>query len=74
MIDFKEDRYRLTIPLPDAIRFVLGVSDLSYPEPSDELRQLVGLLALDLLEYSEQWRTAGALRNCMQAKWPTLFE
>ena len=74
MIDFEEDRYRLTIPLADAIRFVLGVSDLGYDEPSDELRQLVGLLALDLLEYSEQWRTAGALRNCMQAKWPGLFE
>jgi hypothetical protein len=73
MIDFKEDRYRLTIPLPDAIRFVLGISDLSYSEPSDELRQLVGLLALDLLEYSEQWRTAGILRNSMQAKWPDLF-
>ena len=74
MIDFKEDRYRLTIPLADAIRFVLGVSDLGYDEPSDELRQLVGLLALDLLEYSEQWRTASTLRNCMQAKWPNLFE
>ena len=74
MIDYKEDRYRLTIPLSDAIRFVLGVSDLSYSQPSDELRQLVGLLALDLLEYSEQWRTAGALRNCMQETWPDLFE
>jgi hypothetical protein len=74
MINFDEDRYRLTIPMPDAIRFVLGLSDLSYAEPSDELRQLVGLLALDLLEYSEQWRTAGVLRNCMQANWPELFE
>ena len=74
MIDFTEDRYRLTIPLSDAIRFALGISDLSYAEPSDELRQLVGLLALDLLEYSEQWRTAGALRICMQRKWPRLFE
>jgi hypothetical protein len=74
MIDFKEDRYRLTIPLPDAIQFALGVSDLSYAEPTEELRQLVGLLALDLLEYSEQWRAAGGLRKCMQAKWPDLFE
>jgi hypothetical protein len=74
MIDIQEDRYRLTIPLPDAIRFVLGLSDLSYAEPTDELRQLVGLLAIDLLEYSEQWRLAGLLRNCMEAKWPDLFE
>ena len=74
MIDFQEDRYRLAMPLPDAIRFVLGVSDLSYAQATDELRQLVGLLAIDLLEYSEQWRTAGALRQAMQAKWPELFE
>jgi hypothetical protein len=74
MIDFKEDRYRLTIPLSDAIRFALGNSNLSYAEPSDELRQLVGLLAIDLLEYSEQSRIAGMLRNSMQAKWPHLFE
>jgi hypothetical protein len=74
MIDIQEDRYRLTIPLPDAIRFVLGLSDLGYAEPADELRQLVGLLALDLLEYSEQWRLAGVLRNCMKAEWPDLFE
>jgi hypothetical protein len=74
MIDFKEDRYRLTIPLADAIGFALGVSNLSYAEPTDELRQLVGLLALDLLEYSEQWRSAGRLRNAMQAKWPDFFE
>jgi hypothetical protein len=74
MIDFKEDRYRLTIPLPDAIQFALGLADLGYAEPTEELRQLVGLLALDLLEYSEQWRAAGALRKCMQARWPDLFE
>jgi hypothetical protein len=73
MLDFNQDRYRLTIPVPDAIQFVLGLSDLGYAEPSIELRQLVGLLALDLLEYSEQWRTAGALRKCMQASWPDLF-
>jgi hypothetical protein len=74
MIDFKEERYRLTIPLPDAIFFVLGISDLGYAEPCDELRQLVGLLAIDLLEYSEQWRTAATLRTSMQAKWPDLFK
>lgn len=74
MIESQEDRFRLTIPLTDAIRFAIGASDLNYSEPSDELRQLVGLLALDNLEYSEEWRTAGMLRVCMQAKWPDLFE
>jgi hypothetical protein len=74
MIDFTEDRFRLTIPLSDAIRFALGISDLSYADPSEELRQLVGLLALDLLEYSEQWRAAGVLRDCLQDIWPRLFK
>jgi hypothetical protein len=74
MIDYREDRYRLTIPLAEAVPFALGISDLSYAEPSDELRQLVGLLALDLLEYSEQWRKAAALRDCMHSKWPHLLD
>ena len=74
MIDYREDRYRLTLPLAEAVQFALGISDLTYAEPSDELRQLVGLLALDLLEYSEQWREAAALRNCMHSKWPQLLE
>ena len=73
MIDSEGDRYRLTIPMVDAIQFAIGASDLSYREPADELRQLVGLLALDMLEYSEQWRAAGLFRNCLQEKWPDLL-
>ena len=74
MIESRDDRYRLTIPMSDAIRFAIGMSDLTYPEPADELRQLVGLLAMDMLEYSEEWRAAGLLRECMRHKWPDLFE
>ena len=74
MIESSDDRYRLTIPMSDAIRFAIGISDLSYKEPADELRQLVGLLAMDMLEYSESWRAAGLLRECMRNKWPDLFE
>ncbi len=74
MITFEEDRFRLNIPVSEAILFTIGESDLSYTEPSDELRQLVGLLALDMLEYSEEWRTAALLRAAMRATWPDLFE
>ena len=74
MIESSDDRYRLTIPMSDAIRFAIGLSDLNYAQPADELRQLVGLLAVDMLEYSEQWRAAGLLRECMRDKWPDLFE
>lgn len=74
MIESSDERYRLTIPMSDAIRFAIGMSDLNYAEPSDELRQLVGLLAIDMLEYAEQWRAAGLLRECMRSKWPDLFE
>jgi hypothetical protein len=74
MIDAEGDRYRLTIPLADAVSFAVGGCDLGYNEPTDELRQVVGLIALDMLEYSEQWRLAGLLRGSMQAAWPDLFE
>lgn len=74
MIESRDERFRLTIPLEEAIRFAIGASDLDYIDPSDELRQLVGLLALDMLEYSEQWRMAGLLRASMQATWPDLFD
>lgn len=74
MIDSSDEGFRLTIPLEEAVRFAIGASDLDYTDPSDELRQLVGLLALDMLEYSEQWRMAGLLRASMQATWPDLFD
>lgn len=74
MIESSDERFRLTIPLAEAVRFAIGATDLNYTEPTDELRQLVGLLALDMLEYSEQWRMAGLLRGSMQATWPDLFE
>ncbi len=74
MIESTGERFRLTIPLREAVRFALGESDLSYRNASDELRQLVGFLALDSLEYTEQWRAAAMFRHCFEAKWPRLFE
>lgn len=73
MIEANEERYRLTIPLSDAIPFVLGESDLDYIDPTDELRQLIGLLVIDTLEYSEQWRAATLLRGYLTERWPDLL-
>ena len=54
----EETRFRLTIPLVDAFAFAMGESDLSYTEVSDEMRQVIGLLVIDNLEYAEEWRAA----------------
>ena len=39
-----EERYRLTIPVEEALEFALGSSDLDYAAPSDELRRVMGAL------------------------------
>ena len=58
------------MPIADAIAFALDRSDLTYTEPPDELRQVVGVLALDALEFSEEWRTAAMLRRRLAQQWP----
>ena len=73
MIQADNERYRLTIPLSEAIPFATGESDLGYPNPSDGLRQVVGLLVVDALEYSEQWRESALLRARLQEQWPDLL-
>jgi hypothetical protein len=72
MIELEDERFRLTIPPEEAICFAMGWSDLQLNQPSDHLRQLVGLLALDTLEYSEQWRAAATFRACLAEKWREL--
>jgi hypothetical protein len=67
------DRFRLAIPVDEALAFALGSSDLNYAEPSDELRRVMGALALDSLEYSEQWRAASIARTRLSEKWPDDF-
>jgi hypothetical protein len=69
MFTVEEERFRLAIPLRDAIAFAMGWSDLGYEEPKTELRKIVGFLAIDALEYSEQWRTAALLRTCLEHRW-----
>jgi hypothetical protein len=74
MIDSAVDRFVLAISLPDAVRFAMGWTDLAYDEPDEGLRQVIGLLALDELEYSEEWRSAALLRACLREKWRDSFE
>jgi len=69
----EEPRFRLTIPLGDAFDFAMGWSDLGYESPSDAMRQVVGLLVVDGLEYSEQWRVSAQARTCLAERWPDCF-
>jgi hypothetical protein len=66
----QEARFRLTIPVEEAFAFAMGGSDLNYAEPMDEMRQVMGLLVIDQLEYAEQWRTSAEVRACLAARWP----
>ena len=69
MLNHEGERVRLNMPLDDAVSFAMGWSDLGYTAPDIGLRQIVGLLAIDALEYSEQWRTATMLRVCLEHRW-----
>ncbi len=69
MLYSDDEGFRLAIPLEDAVAFAMGWSDLGYAEPKAAVRKIVGFLALDALEYSEQWRTAALLRTCLEHRW-----
>lgn len=69
----EQTRFRLTIPLAEAFSFAMGLSDLECEAPSDAMRQVVGLLVVDSLEYSEQWRVAAQARACLTERWPNCF-
>jgi hypothetical protein len=68
-----EIHFRLTIPIAEAFAFAMGESDLAYADPTDEMRQVVGLLVIDKLEYAEQWRVAAEVRACLAIRWPECF-
>ncbi len=69
-IEFHDERLRLTIPLVDAVSFAMGWSDLHYRDPAENLRQVIGLLAIDELQRGEQWRLAAMLQACLAHRWP----
>jgi hypothetical protein len=66
----EELRFRLTIPLADAFAFAMGWTDLGYESASDSMRHVIGLLVVDSLEYSEEWRASTRARVCLAERWP----
>ena len=70
MISIERDFIRLTIPIDDAIAFAMGWSDLGSPEAAPAMRRIIGELAVDALEYREQWRAAAMLRDSIRQLWP----
>ena len=73
MVTNDDERLRLAIPVTEALAFALGHSDLGYAYPDDVMRKLIGVLALDALEYSEEWRSAAVARAHLTEKWPECF-
>jgi len=63
-------RFRLTIPIEDAFAFAMGEFDLGCNDATDGMRQLVGFLIIDSLEYGEHWRVATEVRDCLADRWP----
>ena len=69
----QETHFRLAIPIEEAFAFAMGESDLNYTAATDEMRQVLGLLVIDKLEYAEQWRVAAEVRMCLAVRWPECF-
>ena len=73
VLEIEGERFRLGIPVGEALAFAMGWSNLGYTQPRDGLRRVMGALAVDALEYSEQWSAAALARHCLQQKWPGSF-
>ena len=69
MIRLEEEFVRLAIPMEDAVAFALGCSDLGYAAPSPAMRRIIGELAVDALQYAEQWRAATLLQSYIEEMW-----
>jgi hypothetical protein len=65
-----EERFRLTIPIEDAFAFSMGEFQLGPSRTSDAMRQLVGVLVIDALQYDEHWRVAAEARAFLAERWP----
>jgi hypothetical protein len=66
----EEQQFRLTIPLEDAFAFSMGEFRFASTETSDAMRQLVGILIVDALQYGEHWRVAAEARASLAERWP----
>ena len=65
-----DEQYRLTIPMEDAFAFAMGEFDLGSEPKCDGMRQLVGVLVIDALQYGEHWRVAAEARAFLAHRWP----
>ncbi|HKP04233.1 MAG TPA: hypothetical protein VJU77_12845 [Chthoniobacterales bacterium] len=68
--DEEELEFRITIPIEDAFAFSMGEFPLHPTEASDEMRQVVGVLIVDALQYGEHWRVAAEVRASLAERWP----
>ena len=66
----QEVEFRITIPIEDAFAFSMGDFELGANETSDAMRQLVGVLVVDTLQYGEHWRIAAEARASPAERWP----
>jgi len=64
------ERFRLSIPIEDAFGFSMGEFDLGADQPRDGMRQLVGIMVIDALQYGEHWRVAAEARAALALRWP----
>ena len=62
--------FRITIPIEDAFAFSMGEFEIGASETSDSMRQLVGVLVVDTLQYGEHWRIAAEARAYLADRWP----
>lgn len=62
--------FRVTIPIEDAFAFSMGEFQLGSSETPDTMRQLVGILVVDTLQYGEHWRVAADARAALAERWP----
>lgn len=69
-VSFEEEMIQLAIPLDQAVAFAMGWTDLDYSEPNPVMRRIIGELALEGLQYSEQWREAAMLSHYLRERWP----
>ena len=65
-----DERFRLTIPIEDAFAFAMGEFDLPSEPACDGMRQLVGVLVINALQYGEHWRVAAEARAFLAWRWP----
>ena len=73
VMQHQDIRFRLVIPVEEAFAFAIGESNLNYAEPTDEMRQVMGLMVIDNLEYAEFWRVSAEVRACLAERWPEVF-